>query len=87
MSAGSATGNRIEDGTGSGLFCGDMSSCRLQDNLVARIGASKQWTSSRGHGVVVHFHSTATVDGLETADLEGLPVITVVGGVVEGNSS
>ncbi len=72
MSVGSMTGNRVVDGAGSALFCGDMSRCSIVDNDVQNISAIPGgYRSALGHGVVVHFGSTAYVDDLRVSGVEG----------------
>ena len=79
MSVGTMIGNRVLDGSGSALFCGDMSRCSIIDNDVQRISAMPDgYRSAMGHGVVVHFHSTAYVEGLQASDVEGDTVLVML---------
>lgn len=80
MSVGSMTGNRVVDGAGSALFCGDMSRCSIIDNEVRNISAVPDgYRSAMGHGVVIHFHSTAYVADLRASDIEGEDLLMMLG--------
>ncbi len=80
MSVGLMTGNRVVDGAGSALFCGDMSRCSIIDNDVQGISAVPDgYRSAMGHGVVIHFHSTAYVEDLRVSDIEGEDVLVMLG--------
>jgi len=79
MSVGTMIGNRVIDGSGSALFCGDMSRCSIIDNDIRRISAVPGgYRSAMGHGVVIHFHSTAYVEGLQASDVEGDTVLVML---------
>ncbi len=76
MSDGRMQGNTVEDAYGAAYFCGDMSRCSVVDNAVdgmreAEVGHA----SGGGHGLVVHYHSLAFVDGLTVNDVTGEPVM------------
>ncbi|MEE9297433.1 MAG: right-handed parallel beta-helix repeat-containing protein [Acidimicrobiia bacterium] len=80
MSVGSMTGNRVVDGSGSALFCGDMSRCSIIDNDIRGISAIPGgYRSAMGHGAVIHFHSTAYVEDLRTSDIEGDDLLVMLG--------
>lgn len=63
MSRGTATGNLVEEGTGAGLYCGDMSTCSFRDNTVLSIAPAGSNRSAAGWGLVAHYHSTASTHG------------------------
>ena len=80
MSVGTMIGNRVIDGSGSALFCGDMSRCSIIDNDIQRISAVPGgYRSAMGHGLVVHFHSTAYVEGLQVSDIDGDTLLVMLG--------
>jgi len=79
MSDGSMERNQVTDSRGSAYFCGDMSNCSVVDNRAEGISAGRGHASARGHGVVVHFHSHAFVDGLDGLDVSGEQLVLMLG--------
>ena len=79
MSDGRMEGNRVIDSQGSAYFCGDMSNCSIVDNAVDGIAPGGQHRSAQGHGVVVHYHSHAYVEGLEASGVQGEEVLLMLG--------
>jgi len=80
MSDGRMEGNRVSDAVGAAFYCGDMSHCSVVDNLADGVAAEGVgFRSSEGHGLVVHFHSQAFVEGLEVVDVMGEDVIVMLG--------
>ena len=71
MSDGLMTGNRVSSAEGNAYFCGDMSICSIVDNRADGISVGEDHRSAGGHGVVVHFHSSAFVDGLVAEGIDG----------------
>jgi nitrous oxidase accessory protein NosD len=79
MSDGRMEGNTVANSQGAAYFCGDMSRCSVVDNVADGIGRSQQdHASGGGHGLVVHYHSRAFVDGLTVNDVAGEPVMLMV---------
>lgn len=79
MSMGSAMRNLVSEAHGAGYFCGDMSRCAFLDNRARGIASADDgWRSSAGHGLVVHFHSTATVKRLQTSDVGGDEILLIL---------
>lgn len=60
MSDGWVTGNRVRDVTGAGLYCGDMSRCQFQDNVVTGVAGDSNGRSTAGWGLVVTYHAEAS---------------------------
>jgi hypothetical protein len=59
MSEGLMEGNEVTDAAGVGLYCGDMSHCELQRNVVQAIAAAPSAGASHaGYGAVAFYHST-----------------------------
>lgn len=80
MSDGRMEGNIVENVQGSAYFCGDMSSCSVVDNVANGVQeAIPAHASGAGHGLVVHFHSQAFVDGLVVGDAMGEDVMVMLG--------
>ena len=79
MSDGRIEGNRVVDARGSAYFCGDMSNCSIVDNVVDGIVPGGEHRSAQGHGVVVHYHSQAYVDGLDATGVPGESVLVMLG--------
>ncbi len=79
MSEGRMEGNRVVDARGSAYFCGDMSHCSIVDNVVDGIAPGQEHRSAQGHGVVVHYHSLAYVDGLDAKGVQGELVLLMLG--------
>ena len=80
MSVGAMEGNSVRDGTGAGLFCGDMSLCTVTDNAVSDIGAVAGGPQSAlGHAIVVHFQSAAYIRNLTTAAVGGERFLLMLG--------
>ncbi len=79
MSEGRMEGNRVVDARGSAYFCGDMSNCAIIDNVVDGIAPGQKHRSAQGHGVVVHYHSHAYVDGLDASGVQGELVLLMLG--------
>lgn len=80
MSVGEMAGNRVSDGSGTGLFCGDMSLCTITDNAVNAIGPVADGPNSAlGHGLVVHYQSAAYIQNFSTADVAGDPFRLMLG--------
>ncbi|MDQ3914832.1 MAG: right-handed parallel beta-helix repeat-containing protein [Actinomycetota bacterium] len=50
MGSGIVRGNTVEDATGAGLYCGDMSRCELADNVVEEVAAAPVRARPRGGG-------------------------------------
>ena len=72
-------GNTVRDAVGSAYFCGDMSQCSVVDNQANGVAdAQDGWKSSAGHGLVVHFHSQAFVQGSEFTDVAGEEVLLMI---------
>ena len=71
MSYGLMEGNRVSDAQGNAYFCGDMSICSIVDNRVDGVSAGEDHRSAQGHAVVVHYHSSAFVDGLTAEGVDG----------------
>lgn len=71
MSDGLMEGNRVSAAQGNAYFCGDMSICSIVDNRVDGVSAGEDHRSAGGHGVVIHYHSSAFVDGLIAAGVDG----------------
>ena len=79
MSDGRMEGNRVVDAQGSAYFCGDMSNCSIVNNVVDGIAPGQEHRSAQGHGVVVHYHSSAYVDGLDASGVQGELVLLMLG--------
>lgn len=60
MSDGVVTGNVVRDSWGTGLYCGDMSRCRLESNDVSSIAAADGAGPMEGWGLVVTYHAVAS---------------------------
>jgi len=87
MSNGRMQGNTVTDAEGAAYFCGDMSHCSVVGNVAEDIGVSEPaHTSGGGHGLVVHYHSRAFVDGLVANDLMGEPVLVMLDSELVGES-
>jgi hypothetical protein len=64
MSEGLARGNRVDGATGIGLYCGDMSHCDFQSNMVTGVGVDEGGSKqTAGYGAVAWYYSTMRVDG------------------------
>ncbi len=73
-------GNSVSDAVGAAFYCGDMSHCSVVDNQANGVAAEGVgFRSSEGHGLVVHFHSQAFVEGFEVADAMGDDVLVMLG--------
>lgn len=86
MSNGLVEGNEVVDAYGAAFFCGDMSECSFVNNTASNIEASLSGSdvvSARGHGLVVHYHSVATVDGLEVEGESGEAIKSMLESHVE----
>ena len=80
MSDGLMEDNVVKNVQGSAYFCGDMSLCSVVDNVANSVQeAFPAHTSGAGHGLVVHFHSQAFVEGLEVAGAAGEDVLVMLG--------
>ena len=80
MSDGRMEGNRVSDAIGAAFYCGDMSHCSVVDNFADGVAAEGVgFRSSEGHGLVVHFHSQAFVEGLEVEGAAGEDVLVMLG--------
>jgi Right handed beta helix region len=62
MSHASVSDNTVIDAHGAGLYCGDMSMCAFSANRAEGVAARQGGLSSAGWGLVVHFHSIASVE-------------------------
>ena len=83
MSTGVMSGNQVNDVIGAAYFCGDMSQCSVVDNRADGVFDAKDgWRSSAGHGLVVHFHSEAFVEGLEVSAQDGESVLLMIDSVL-----
>lgn len=72
MSDGLVAGNTIEDVTGAGLYCGDMSHCEFRDNVVRGVASDGSGVPhAGGYGAVAYFHATMRVHGSTIEDVEG----------------
>ena len=88
MSQGSALRNVVRDAAGTAYWCGDMSMCRFVDNVASDVQASTPgFRSSEGHGVVVQFHSHASLAGFEATNFEGRSVLEMTGSVTTAGPS
>jgi hypothetical protein len=63
MGSGVARGNTITDATGAGLYCGDMSLCEFEDNVVEEVAAAPGARSAAGWGLVVNYRAVASSSG------------------------
>lgn len=80
MSDGRMEGNRVYDAVGTAFYCGDMSHCSVVDNLAdGVVSEGVSFRSSEGHGLVVHFHSQAFVEGLDVSHAMGEDVLVMLG--------
>jgi nitrous oxidase accessory protein len=79
MSDGRMEGNQVTNSRGAAYFCGDMSNCSVVDNRAEGISAGRGHASARGHGVVVHYHSHAFVDGVDGLEVPGERVLLMIG--------
>ena len=80
MSNGRMQGNVVENAKGSAYLCGDMSLCSVVDKVANSVQeALPAHASGAGHGLVVHFHSQAFVEGLEVAGAAGEDVLVMLG--------
>lgn len=77
MSAGTARNNVVSDATGAGLYCGDQSRCAFERNRAERIEGSDTGRSSAGWGLVVNYHSTASVHDDRLAGAAGDMVVLI----------
>jgi nitrous oxidase accessory protein NosD len=85
MSVGEMTGNDVRDGSGAGLFCGDMSLCTIINNAVSAISPVADGPNSAlGHGIVVHYQSAAYIQNLTTAELSGDSFRLMLGSALVG---
>ena len=78
MSDGRMEQNRVVDSQGNAYFCGDMSNCSIIDNKVDGIAPGEEHRSAQGHGVVVHFHSSAFVENLDADGVQGELVLLML---------
>ncbi len=79
MSNGRMEGNVVKNVQGSAYFCGDMSLCSVVDNVANSVQeALPAHASGAGHGLVVHFHSQAFVEGLEVVGAAGEDVLVML---------
>jgi hypothetical protein len=64
MSMGTVRSNRVEDGVGVGIFCGDYSHCKIEKNRVARTRPEpgSDAGSRAGIGIYAYFGAIATLD-------------------------
>lgn len=65
MGSGTARSNSVTDATGAGLYCGDMSRCEFEDNVVEDVAAAPGARSAAGWGLVVNYHAVASSSGDE----------------------
>jgi hypothetical protein len=73
MSMGSIEGNEVAGALGVGIFCGDYSECKIEDNAVSGVApdhASGDATRD-GIAIVAHFGAEATLDGNEISGSPG----------------
>ena len=73
MSMGSVERNVVADGLGVGIFCGDYSRCRVEDNVVTGIRpdeASGDRTRA-GFGILSHFGAVVELGENDVADSPG----------------
>lgn len=64
MSMGTVRSNRVEDGVGVGIFCGDYSHCKIEQNRVTgtRPDPGSDVGSRAGIGIYAYFGAIATLD-------------------------
>ena len=64
MSMGSVDDNRVRDGIGVGIFCGDFSHCEIEGNSISDIRPDLENLegSRRGFAIVSHFGAEAVVE-------------------------
>lgn len=64
MSMGTVQQNRVEDGVGVGIFCGDYSHCRIEENRVAgtRADPGSDAGGRAGIGIYAYFGAIAELD-------------------------
>ncbi|MEX1209002.1 MAG: right-handed parallel beta-helix repeat-containing protein [Acidimicrobiia bacterium] len=80
MSRGVMEGNAVLEAEGSAYFCGDMSHCSVVDNYAGLVvPTATPSRSSEGHGLVVHFHSQAYVEGLILGAVTGERILVMLG--------
>ncbi|HEV2754819.1 MAG TPA: right-handed parallel beta-helix repeat-containing protein [Actinomycetota bacterium] len=65
MGSGTARSNKVTGATGAGLYCGDMSFCEFEDNVVERVSAAPGARSAAGWGLVVNYRAVASSSGDE----------------------
>jgi len=87
MSAGSVTSSAVEGGSGIGILCGDMSMCDITSNRISGLEPGDERLSTLGNGVVVQYHSVATIEDLTTSGISGEAIVTSLGGTVESPGS
>lgn len=85
MSDGIVTNNIVEDATGTGFYCGDMSRCAFSGNTATGIGASSLGRSAAGWGLVVTYHSAASSHDNDLGGVAGA-VLTSIDGEIRARS-
>ncbi|HEX2296851.1 MAG TPA: right-handed parallel beta-helix repeat-containing protein, partial [Actinomycetota bacterium] len=71
MGTGIARDNVVRDATGAGLYCGDMSRCAFERNVVEGVGAAPGGRSAEGWGLVVNYRATASSESDALAGAAG----------------
>lgn len=84
MSHGVARDNRIEDASGAGLYCGDMSMCEFSGNEVTEVAYNRAG-SGAGWGLVVNYRSRASTSGDSLAGESG-PTATYMHSLIRDRS-
>jgi hypothetical protein len=84
MSMATARGNEVRDVVGVGIFCGDYSHCRVEDNVVVgvRPDVASGDRTKMGYGIQSHYHSHVTLSGNRIA-LAERPLGTYIGAEIE----
>jgi nitrous oxidase accessory protein NosD len=73
MSMGTIEDNQVTDALGVGIFCGDYSECRIDDNAISDVAADpdSEDTSRQGVAIQAHYGAEARLDGNEVARSPG----------------
>ena len=85
MSDGLVEDNTVQDVTGAGLYCGDMSRCDFSGNAVTEVEPGSGGLSTDGWGLVVTFHAVASTSDDRLSGEAG-STLTSIGGHLNDDS-
>lgn len=79
MSAGTVSGNQVNDVTGTAYYCGDGSMCTIVGNSAAGVGPGTEGTTGgQGHAVLIQYHSMALVEGIDAIRITGQELLVML---------